>query len=632
MKLSNYEIGKSLGEGAYGKVAIKIMNIKELQITEEDKKKTQDKVDQILAVKARKKIYAEAIEQLNNNPDWKENDNANLAEFVQKAKESANKGLQFEKEPSVTDSLSGFQKEVLLLMRLNHPNIVKIYQVVESTKDIYIVMDYAPGGDLAKYVAQYGHLIETEARKIFRQIVSAMDFIHSSHVVHRDLKMENILLDQSGNALVSDFGLSRAYGESDYMKTFCGTPCYCAPEILAGKPYHGTQSDIWAMGVILYAMNAGNLPFVSDYESTLLQKLRDADYEIPKDFSWELVDLLRQILVADPESRLNMDRIRHNRWVNMGHGTNPLQIEPPSLNKDELAKLISSVIHENDITIYNIHSHQNQSMAKNIDKFERKQRLRSATVNVAELRRKKSINSQPNAANSNSQVQLKIDKSTPATSKASLTNSKQDIANPAANKNSTSSIARNISANEDSPHTNKFSGSLHPGGNHQGRHSLQAPNIRPRSNTENRLSQMISNEESEKMSRESSVVSRMSQVSITQFPDNDLKFKEISDWHLVHKPPQEIRTMKFRFRKGLWSAQDPPTMFQDLHRALVELGTKNIKISKPDNFYMFHIEGESFTLDVELCKIWLLKLHGLKITKTGKAETFIQNLITNLNW
>ncbi|KAJ3261485.1 MAP/microtubule affinity-regulating kinase 3 [Boothiomyces macroporosus] len=614
MKLSNYEIGKTIGEGAFSKVkvgrhiptgvkvAIKIMNIEKQKVALEEKKKIQTLVDHSLARRARKKIYADAIEQIKHNPDLNGEDNqVNLEEFMKKVKLQANQTLQFESEPSFSESMVNIQHEVLLLMKLSHPNIIKIFKVVESMEDIYIIMDYASGGDLSGYVARYGKLTELESRRIFRQIVSAMDFIHLSHVVHRDLKLENILLDNHSN-------------------TFCGTPFYCAPEVIGGKPYSGTKVDIWAMGVILYAMVTGFLPFVADSDQKLLQKLIRAEFEVPRDFSWELTDLLRNIFIEAPESRLDMKGIRHSRWVNIGEESKPLQIIPPPLNKEELAKLITSIMRDNNTTVYNIHPHEQvEDGASQLDKY----RHKSANQSISDLKRKKHI-----SVKQNPEISITASDLPSLNHQEAVENSHSGTL--ALNLSNTNTLPRVSSAGP---------GILLLTVNHEGATDLKrsrttsayerhSHKVLP---TPTRKSAEI-NHEASKLSREASIVSRMSKVSLSSIA-NDFTAQEISDWHLIHKPPPKIRTMKFQFRKGLISSSDPPTMFQDLHRVLVEIKNQmNIKIAKPNDYYIFHVSGSNFNVEIELCKLWLLKMHGLKMKKTGNAEEFIKILVTKLDW
>eukprot|EP00842_Homolaphlyctis_polyrhiza_P000635 jgi/Hompol1/1572/HPOL_005641-RA len=183
--------------------------------------------------------------------------------------------------------ISNMQKEVQLMMRLDHPNIIKIYQVLETEEECFVVMEYAKGGELIDYIAARDYLTEKEARRIFRQIISALDHCHLANVVHRDLKLENLLLNQDRNVLISDFGLGRTFNPDvqEYMKTFCGTPNYAAVELISGIPYLGVKSDIWAMGVVLYIMMTGHPPFVGETISLLYRSIKAIDYKIPNYFS-----------------------------------------------------------------------------------------------------------------------------------------------------------------------------------------------------------------------------------------------------------------------------------------------------------------------------------------------------------
>ena len=146
---------------------------------------------------------------------------------------------------------------------------------------------YASGGELIEYIASRGNLAEKEARKFFRQIISAIDHCHLANVVHRDLKLENLLLNSEKNILLSDFGLGRTFRDDleEYMKTFCGTPNYAAVELISGIPYVGVKSDIWAMGVVLYLMVTGKPPFQGETISLLYKEIRAVNYKVYDTFS-----------------------------------------------------------------------------------------------------------------------------------------------------------------------------------------------------------------------------------------------------------------------------------------------------------------------------------------------------------
>lgn len=244
------------------------------------------------------------------------------------------------------------QNEVQLMMRLDHPNIIKIYQVIESEDETLIVMEYAPGGELIDYILTKKHLNETEARKFFRQIISAIDHCHMANVVHRDLKLENLLLSKDKNILITDFGLGRTFdgATKDYMTTFCGTPNYAAVELISGIPYIGVKSDIWALGVILYVMMTGKPPFDGKSINALYRRIKRIDYKVPSYFSKDLANLLAKIFVRDPEQRASINDLRDDPWVNYEEIEKPIRIFP--INAQEMEQIVSGITNGNGYVSY----------------------------------------------------------------------------------------------------------------------------------------------------------------------------------------------------------------------------------------------------------------------------------------
>lgn len=153
-------------------------------------------------------------------------------------------------------------------------------------------MEYASGGELFEYIVKRKKLKEQEACKFFQQIISGIEYIHKSGICHRDLKPENLLLDDQSNIKIVDFGLSNTYAPQQTLKTACGSPCYAAPEMIAGKRYHGLGSDIWSCGIILYAMTCGYLPFEDPNTNKLYKKILACDYLIPGFISAQNKDLI----------------------------------------------------------------------------------------------------------------------------------------------------------------------------------------------------------------------------------------------------------------------------------------------------------------------------------------------------
>jgi 5'-AMP-activated protein kinase, catalytic alpha subunit len=175
-------------------------------------------------------------------------------------------------------------------------------------------MEYASGGELFDYIVKRKRLKEPEACKFYQQIISGVEYIHKCGICHRDLKPENLLLDEQKNIKIVDFGLSNTYTDGATLKTACGSPCYAAPEMIAGKKYHGLASDIWSCGIILFAMTCGYLPFEDPNTNKLYKKILACDYQKPGSLSAALKDLLNRILNTDPKVRISITDIRAHDW------------------------------------------------------------------------------------------------------------------------------------------------------------------------------------------------------------------------------------------------------------------------------------------------------------------------------
>lgn len=175
-------------------------------------------------------------------------------------------------------------------------------------------MEYCVNGELFDYIVQHQRLHEKAAIRIYQQLVCGIEYIHKSGVCHRDLKPENLLLDFDKTLKIVDFGLSNLYEPGTLLKTACGSPCYAAPEMIAGKKYIGLKSDIWSSGVVLYAMVCGFLPFEDPKTSNLYKKIMAGDYKIPKFLSTDCSHFVSKILQTDPDARYSIDEIRAHPW------------------------------------------------------------------------------------------------------------------------------------------------------------------------------------------------------------------------------------------------------------------------------------------------------------------------------
>ncbi|XP_049337986.1 MAP/microtubule affinity-regulating kinase 3 isoform X12 [Astyanax mexicanus] len=227
-------------------------------------------------------------------------------------------------------SLQKLFREVRIMKILNHPNIVKLFEVIETEKTLYLVMEYASGGEVFDYLVAHGRMKEKEARAKFRQIVSAVQYCHQKHIVHRDLKAENLLLDADMNIKIADFGFSNEFTLGNKLDTFCGSPPYAAPELFQGKKYDGPEVDVWSLGVILYTLVSGSLPFDGQNLKELRERVLRGKYRIPFYMSTDCENLLKRFLVLNPSKRGTLEQIMKDRWINAGFEEDELKpfVEP----------------------------------------------------------------------------------------------------------------------------------------------------------------------------------------------------------------------------------------------------------------------------------------------------------------
>ncbi|XP_068685415.1 serine/threonine-protein kinase SIK1-like isoform X2 [Montipora foliosa] len=211
-------------------------------------------------------------------------------------------------------NLKKVYREIQIMKLLNHPHIVKLYQVMETKSMLYLVTEYASNGEMFNYLS-HGALPEKEARKKFAQILSAVEYCHARHVVHRDLKAENLLLDQNLNIKIADFGFGNYYTPGSPLNTWCGSPPYAAPEVFEGKLYHGPQLDIWSLGVVLYVLICRALPFDGGTLPALRDRVLEGRFRIPFFMSTECEHLIRHMLVKDPNQRYTIEQIKKHKWM-----------------------------------------------------------------------------------------------------------------------------------------------------------------------------------------------------------------------------------------------------------------------------------------------------------------------------
>eukprot|EP01111_Echinosteliopsis_oligospora_P012853 TRINITY_DN4464_c0_g1_i1.p1 TRINITY_DN4464_c0_g1~~TRINITY_DN4464_c0_g1_i1.p1 ORF type:complete len:533 (+),score=84.65 TRINITY_DN4464_c0_g1_i1:142-1740(+) len=266
-------------------------------------------------------------------------------------------------KPQGRSSCVDLEKEIKVLGGLNHPNIISLRDILyidhgsdqvivghtnsnlSNARVLYVVVDLAKNGELFDYIIKKRRVDETEARHLFRQLIGAIEYLHSNCVAHRDLKPENILLDSSNHLKLNDFGLSNFVQPDNKMKTFCGSPIYAAPEVMRKTYYSGPVADVWSLGVILFAMVTGCLPWKLNANTNRIENVDDllaGKFDIPSDvaLSIECTSLLGRMLVPDPNKRSTLGEVRKHAWTNKGYTDYSPRYFQPTPVVTELDKVV----------------------------------------------------------------------------------------------------------------------------------------------------------------------------------------------------------------------------------------------------------------------------------------------------
>ena len=239
-----------------------------------------------------------------------------LATHILTGEKVAVKILDKEKVLQESDK-NRLEREIKILKILRHPNIVHLYNVIQNSTSIFLIMEYISGKELFDYIVLKKRLQENEACKFYQQIISGIEYLHKLKIVHRDLKPENLLLDSKKNIKIVDFGLSNLYPKNELLNTACGSPYYAAPEMIRGEKYNGLLVDIWSSGIVLYAMLCGFLPFDDCNNEILYRKIIEGKFNIPHFISDSAKDILKKILNVDPYKRYNISSIKNHPWFNL---------------------------------------------------------------------------------------------------------------------------------------------------------------------------------------------------------------------------------------------------------------------------------------------------------------------------
>ncbi|XP_015121861.1 serine/threonine-protein kinase BRSK2 [Diachasma alloeum] len=218
------------------------------------------------------------------------------------------------------------EREIAIMKLIDHPHVLGLTDVYENKKYLYLVLEHVSGGELFDYLVKKARLTPKEARRFFRQIISALDFCHSHNICHRDLKPENLLLDEKNNIKIADFGMASLQPAGSMLETSCGSPHYACPEVIRGEKYDGRKADVWSCGVILYALLVGALPFDDDNLRQLLEKVKRGVFHIPHFVPPDCQNLLRGMIEVNPDKRLTLAEINRHIWVTAA-GKGELELE-----------------------------------------------------------------------------------------------------------------------------------------------------------------------------------------------------------------------------------------------------------------------------------------------------------------
>ena len=288
------------------------------------------------------------------------------------------------------EDLERISREISILKKLKHPNIIKIYDIIENPNNFYIIMELAINGELFKHIVKKKHLEENEASFFFCQLISALETIHKEGIVHRDIKPENLLLKENNILTIIDFGLSNKYNKNQLLETPCGSPCYAAPEMILGKKYNCLLVDLWSSGIVLYAMVCGYLPFEDKNNEKLYKKILSGKFELPNRLSHDCKDLIKKILTVNPKNRIGIEGIKNHPFLIQSFNNYHIDEFYISYDKGKLCdvvidKMVSNFNYKKEDIIFNLENNKHNNITATYELLLKKykQGISMATSNAS---------------------------------------------------------------------------------------------------------------------------------------------------------------------------------------------------------------------------------------------------------
>jgi serine/threonine protein kinase len=277
------------------------------------------------------------------------------------------------------EDLDRIIREMSILSKMDHENVIKVFQIYEDNYNYLIIMEYCEGGELFNYIVKKGKLSEIEAAFFFYQIINGVEYLFSQGIAHRDLKPENLLLNKNNIIKIIDFGLSNFFDGEHNLITPCGSPCYASPEMVSGHKYNGFNIDIWATGIILFAMVCGYLPFEHSDKDKLFEQILKAKLDFPSHLSDSVKDLISKILITDPNKRINIEQIKKHSFYLLGKET-----YNQKMNRNKIKKHNS----DNYLRNINFENIKNKKNVNEINTFNKISEKRTNTINYEDKRKK----------------------------------------------------------------------------------------------------------------------------------------------------------------------------------------------------------------------------------------------------